>query len=210
MINKCFLSFLAFCLMTIAPIAHANPDVHLKLQEILEIPFPYTAANVDITRALNDVSTLSGTPVIVEPSLSGRLSVNNAKGTVATALAAVASQVPIVWWFDGVALHVEPQSNLRSAILSLGRVAPEELKAELIAMNLFDPRFPIHESSRGSFLRIVAPQGYVAEAKQLIAEMNTQRTQLACSHHAKDGTEDALVVAGLPLVLRGANTRIEQ
>lgn len=193
----------AILLCMISAVQSSAQNISTELDDILRKPFPYAATNVDINRVVVDLGTMAGIPVLASEDLEGIISVSNPRGAVEDALLSIADQVPIVWWFDGAAVRIEPQNQMTSKLVSLGQTQFQDFISELRAMSLYDGRFAIRPASSGGFVRMVAPAGYVAEAELLIDQMNAPRNHQVCQRQNADGSINEIIVAGLPIVLRG-------
>ena len=73
----------------------------------------------------------------------------------------------LIWYFDGVVLHVTKSSDLGSEVLALQNVTAQELILSLDQMGVSSTRFPIRTLDQSGLIYVVGPPRYIELIKQL-------------------------------------------
>lgn len=81
------------------------------------------------------------------------------------ALERVASDLGLIWYFDGLSLYVYDNAELTSNIISLSPALSDRLVDFLKHSALYDRRFPLRRSVDGALLYVVGPPKYVSIVK---------------------------------------------
>ena len=139
--------------------------------ELMGRSFPYEASGVDVRQVLEDLSRRSGTPVLVGEGLRADVTIRNAEGSVADLLNQVAVEAGALWWFDGVAIHVERGDAIESALVEVRGVEIETILDQLAGLGLTDTRFPIRATGDGALVRVVGPAGYVQQMAAIVSAL---------------------------------------
>ena len=139
--------------------------------ELMGRSFPYEASGVDVGQVLADLSRRSGVPVLVGDGLRADVTIRNADGSVADLLNQVAVEAGALWWFDGVAIHVERGDAVGSALVELRGVPIETILGQLSGLGLTDARFPIRATGDGALVRVVGPTGYVEQMSAIVSAL---------------------------------------
>ena len=155
---------------------------------VLARPFPFQGSDVQISAVLQEMTQKTGVPVMTARNSGGRVSISNADGSLRSALDQVAVQGDVIWWFDGVAVHVEPSGAMTSRLIRLEGLSLDDLRQQMREIGLSDPQYPLHAGGTSGMVRIVGPQGYIDAVSELIT-------------HMADGREAPR--RGLPRIIRG-------
>lgn len=184
-------AFVLACVLMSAIPACVGAQIMSDANQQLFMPFPYEAKGAEAKSVLQDISRNVGIPMIIDAKISGNVDLSNARGSVRDALDTVTGQTNSVWWFDGAAVHVEPASALVSRLIGLNGITFGQLQAQIKAIGLEDPQYPLRASPNAEMVRIVAPAGF-ADAVETLAN------HMAELRHA-EGPERI----GRPVILRG-------
>ena len=160
---------------------------------MLAQPFPYEARDVAVTEVVRQMAQRTGVPVIAAEGLAGRVSVDNAGGTLRDVLDSLTEGGQAVWWFDGAAVHVEPPGAVVSRLIPLQGVRLADLRAQVKALQMDDSDWPLIASGDASAVRVVGPQGYAEAIVELVAA-------LAANVAARPEPQ-------LPVIIRGPGRR---
>ena len=147
------------------------PAIGTPSDELMEQSFPYEASGMDVREVLGDLSRRSGTPVMMGDGLRADVTIRNAEGSVADFLNQVSVEAGALWWFDGVAIHVERGDSIQSALVEIRGVPLETIEEQLSALGLVDMRFPIRATGDGALVRVVGPAGYVEQMSALVSAL---------------------------------------
>ncbi|RMC34933.1 hypothetical protein C9E81_12655 [Paracoccus alkanivorans] len=172
----------------------AGQGVLVMQKDILAHPFPYRANDVQIEAVLQEMTQKTDIPVIAAEGVGGRVTISNPDGSLRDALDDMASQGHMVWWFDGVAVHVEPAGTVVSRLIGLDGVPVDELRNQMRELGLSDPHYPLRAGAEAGMIRVVAPQGYIDAVSELV------------EHMAAASAPDAKS-KGLPTIIRGNGWR---
>ena len=162
----------------------------------LERPFPYEATEVEIEAMLKDVTAKTGVPVILPERIRGGITLSNPQGSLRDALDAMARQGGAVWWFDGMAVHVEPAAAMVSRLIALDGFTIDELRGQMAATGLDDRQYPLRAAEGAEMVRVVGPRGYADAVAELAAHMAQRRKP-----------EAKAAPRALPTVIRGRGWR---
>lgn len=190
---------ISFCLTILAfpALPAAGQELPVVQNDVLESPFPYRANDVQIEALLQEMTQKTGVPVMAAKGSDGRVTLSNPDGSLRDALDGMARQGQVVWWFDGVAVHVEPAETVVSQLIGLDGVSVGELRNEMRELGLSDPQYPLRAGAEAGMIRIVAPQGYIDAVSELATHMAAARAPDA-------------VQKGLPTIIRGKSWRYDR
>ncbi len=139
--------------------------------DALDQPYPYQTSGADVRQVLGDLTRRTGYPSVVHEAVRGTITVPNRDGTIADLLDEAAAQTRAVWWFDGLVVHFEPADELTTALLDSRGIPVTRIRAELEALALYDPRFPLRASADAAVLRASGPAGYVEQVTAVVARL---------------------------------------
>ena len=135
---------------------------------VLLTRFPYEANGVAVEQALSEFSRRTALPVRVHDGVGGTVTVRNAEGSAETFLDAVSAASDAVYWYDGVALHIETRASIRSAYTEARGFPIEQLRAEIDALGLKNEAFPLRATKDGGLIRIAGPNEYVEQVGEVV------------------------------------------
>ncbi|MFV0385998.1 hypothetical protein [Paracoccus sp. (in: a-proteobacteria)] len=144
---------------------------------------------------LQDLAQKTDVPVIASAALQGTVSLSNPDGTVGDVLDTLSRQGHLVWWFDGIAIHVEPPADMVSRLIALDGVSVGALRQQMEEVGLADPKYPILAGSGAQMVRVVSPKGYADAVDELAKHMSAVRKEAQ--------TEEG----DLPRIIRGGAPR---
>lgn len=139
--------------------------------DALDEPYPYQASEADVRQVLADLTRRTGYPALVHEAVRGSVTIANGSGNIADLLDEAASQTRAIWWFDGLVVRFEPSDGLTTAFLDSRGIPVERIRAELQALDLFDPRFPLRASADAAVIRVTGPAGYVEQVTAVVARL---------------------------------------
>lgn len=152
----------------------------------LDRDFPYEATDMSAEQSLSDFSRLTGLPV--EGVVAGTISVSNSQGTASDYLDRLAEQTGSVWWFDGLAIRIEPRAEMKSVVMGTRGIDITTLESAMSFVGLTNERFVTRMSQDGTLFNVIGPEGYVGAVEQLLDEIIAARKSRR---------------TGLPVVYRG-------
>ena len=150
--------------------------------------YRYAAVDVDVAEVLRDFARNQRVGIDLADGVDGVVSLPLAERTPRAFLDAVASRANLLWYFDGVTLHVAPASASETRLLELKEVPLAELKARLDELSILDPRFPLRATPDGRMAAVAGPPVYVELVAATLRGMGT---------------------APMPRVFRGRNAAVQ-
>lgn len=157
-------------------------------------PYRYITVDQPVDAALAEFGRNTGIPVKLGKEIKGRLSGGMPIGTAREFLSRICNRYGLVWHFDGSALNIVPEAEMRTELMRLDDKAIRSVGQRLDTLGITDPRFPIRVSEGDNMLSVSGPPSYVALVKKALGVMS--QTQ------AGPGG-DAAAKAGLVRVFRG-------
>jgi type III secretion protein C len=134
-------------------------------------PYKYLIIDQDIKGVLSEFSHNIDVPVDlsdqVKGRLRGRLPTTNAKEF----LDSLCESYGLVWYFDGAVLHVNAKSELKTELISIGRLPPGEVTAKLGKLGIADPRFPVRSTPDAGIVSVSGPPPFIALVRQTLNAM---------------------------------------
>jgi type II secretory pathway component GspD/PulD (secretin) len=139
-----------------------------------EGPYSYLVVDQDLRVVIEQFARNMNLPVRVSEDiathrLKGKVGAPNAKAF----LQWLCDSYQLVWYFDGVTLHVLPQSLLQNSYLELGPVPLDELRQRLAGVGIADERFPFQPTGDLAFVSLAAPQAYTSAVRQVLDAMKS-------------------------------------
>ncbi|HEY9066313.1 MAG TPA: type III secretion system outer membrane ring subunit SctC [Burkholderiaceae bacterium] len=141
-------------------------------------PFQIVASEKPLPDLLRELAASQGTTAVVDPKIQGTISgkFNAAPLAILDNLCATYS---LTWYFDGSLLYIDPSTETRSEVMSIG-TGPgraDWLIQTLMQLRIYDKRFPLLISGREGTARVTGPRRYVElvrEAVRLVDRKNAQ------------------------------------
>lgn len=127
--------------------------------------FVYSTSGSSIVDALNTLSAAEHVPVQISGDVQGRV-VGRFDLTPQQFLDTMASSYDLVWYYDGVAIQVEPARALRSVTIQLNYTSAEALRALLEREGINDPRFALHVDEQRNTISASGPTRYLARIEE--------------------------------------------
>lgn len=119
-------------------------------------------------QALSEFSRRTSLPVRVHDGVAGDVTVRNSEGTARTFLDTVAAASDSVYWYDGVALHIETRDSIRSVYAEARGYPIDQLNSEISSLGLRSESFPLRATRDGGLIRIAGPNEYVEQVSEVV------------------------------------------
>jgi type II secretory pathway component GspD/PulD (secretin) len=102
--------------------------------------YRYLVIDQDIKGVLIEFGRNAGLPVDVSDEVKGRLrgQVAAATATAREFLDSLCDSHNLIWYFDGAVLHVNAKAEIRTEVVSLGRLSLKEASEKLTALGVVD------------------------------------------------------------------------
>jgi len=160
----------ALGLAAIAPAKAAEPDWPRG-------PYQYFVVDQDVRSVLQEFGRHVSLPVRVSEAvaatrLKGKLAASGAKEF----LQWVCDSYRLVWYFDGVLIHVVAQTELRNVFFDLGAVPIEDFQTRLDNAGIADTRFPIRTTADPRLISVVGPPAYLSAVRRALDMMVEAKT----------------------------------
>jgi type III secretion protein C len=131
--------------------------------------FQIVASEKPLPDLLRELAASQGTTAVIDPKIQGVISgrFNAAPQAILENLCATYS---LTWYYDGALLYIDPSSETRSEVMSIGRGAgnAEWLIQTLMQLRIYDRRFPLLVSGRDGTARVTGPRRYVEMTRQAV------------------------------------------
>ena len=139
--------------------------------------YTYLVVDQDLRGVLQQFGRTVNVPVRlsddIEPHrLKGKLGAPTAKAF----LQWVCDRYQLVWYFDGAAIRVWPQSVMQNAYLELGPVSLDDLRQRLVNSSIADERFPLNPTGDPAIVSLLAPPLYTAIVREIAVSMKSAAT----------------------------------
>ena len=131
-------------------------------------PYQIVANEKPLADLLRELSASQGTTAVIDPKISGTISGRFGASPLKT-LNSLCATYGLSWYFDGAFLYIDPSSDARSEVLSIGSQAGNAgwLVQSLTQLRIYDPRFPLLVSGRDGTARVTGPKRYVEMVRQV-------------------------------------------
>jgi type II secretory pathway component GspD/PulD (secretin) len=133
-------------------------------------PYKYLIIDQDIKGVLIEFGRNAGLPVDVSDEVKGRLrgQVAAATATAREFLDSLCDSHNLVWYFDGAVLHVNAKAEIRTEVVSLGRLSLKEATEKLTALGVADTRFPMRSTDNAGVISVSGPPKFVSMVQQAL------------------------------------------
>jgi type II secretory pathway component GspD/PulD (secretin) len=133
-------------------------------------PYKYLVIDQDIKGVLIEFGRNAGLPVDVSDEVKGRLrgQVAAATATAREFLDSLCDSHNLIWYFDGAVLHVNAKAEIRTEVVSLGRLSLKEASEKLTALGVVDARFPVRSTDKASVISVSGPPKFVSMVQQAL------------------------------------------
>jgi type III secretion protein C len=140
-----------------------------------EGPYNYLVFDQDIRGVLEQFGRNMNVPVrisedIGQHRLRGKVGGANAKAF----LQWLCDAYRLTWYFDGVTLHIMPQSDLQNVYLDLGPVPLDAVKQRLASAGLAEERFPLAVTGDPTMASLAGPPAYTTLVRQILTAMKNE------------------------------------
>jgi type II secretory pathway component GspD/PulD (secretin) len=146
-------------LMAVGPVHSA--DLQLPLG-----PYKYLVVDQDIDGVLVEFGRNVGLQVDVSDRVKGRLRGQISTATAREFLDGLCESYGLVWYFDGTTLHVNAKTEVRSELVSIGELSPDEATKQLSALGISDTRFPVRTTEGTGVLSVSGPPAFLSRVRQ--------------------------------------------
>ena len=134
-------------------------------------PYKYLVIDQDVKGVLTEFGRNIGVPVDVSDQVKGRLRGRLAVATARDFLDRLCESYGLVWYFDGAVLHVNARAEIRTELISVGRISPGEVSEKLNALGIADPRFPVRSTQDMSVVSVSGPPSFVSLVRQTLTAL---------------------------------------
>lgn len=131
-------------------------------------PYKYLVIDQDIKGVLVEFGRNVGLPVDVSDQVKGRLRGQLAMPTARQFLDSMCANYGLVWYFDGAVLHVNTKAEVRTELVSIGRLSPEEATDKLGALGIADARFTVRTTENTGVVSVSGPPSFVSMVRQTL------------------------------------------
>ena len=131
-------------------------------------PYQIVANEKPLPDLLRELSASQGTTAVIDPKISGTISGRFGAAPLKT-LNSLCATYGLSWYFDGAFLYIDPSSDARSEVLSIGSQAGNAgwLVQSLTQLRIYDSRYPLLVSGRDGTARVTGPKRYVEMVRQV-------------------------------------------
>ena len=165
------LIMLAFLLL----FAHTAPAADLQWRGRA---FQIVASEKPLPDLLRELAASQGTTAVVDPKIQGTISGKFSAAPLAI-LDNLCATYALTWYYDGSLLYIDPSSETRSEVMSIGTGpgTADWLIQTLMQLRIYDKRFPLLVSGREGTARVTGPRRYVELVRQAVRLVGRQNAQ---------------------------------
>src|SRR4029077_13472048 len=109
-------------------------------------PYKYMVIDQDVKGVLAEFGRNIGVPIDVSDQVKGRLRGRLGGAPAREVLDRLCESYGLVWDFEGAVLHVTSRSEIRTELVSVSRLSPEEVSEKLTALCTADARYPVRST----------------------------------------------------------------
>ncbi len=138
-------------------------------------PFKYYAREHALPDVLRDFAMTFGMQLDLAPDVQGRVTGNYSAPTPTEFLNALASSYGFDWYYRDGVLHVSRSVESTTRVLHVGTATGDvsSLRAELISLGVFEPRFGWAEFPQRGVVVVSGPLPYVKEISTIVNALGT-------------------------------------
>jgi type III secretion protein C len=131
-------------------------------------PYQIVANEKPLPDLLRELAASQGTTAVIDPKVTGTLS-GKFGGSPLKTLNSLCATYGLSWYYDGAFLYIDPSSDARSEVLSIGSATGNAswLIQSLTQLRIYDPRYPLLVSGREGTVRVTGPKRYVEMVRQV-------------------------------------------
>jgi type II secretory pathway component GspD/PulD (secretin) len=134
-------------------------------------PYRYLVVDQDIKGVLVEFGRNVDLPVDVSDQVKGRLRGQISTTTAREFLDGLCESYGLVWYFDGAALHINAKTEVRSELVSTGRLSPREAAEKLSALGISDARFPVRTTEDSGVVSVSGPPPFLSQTRQTLTAL---------------------------------------
>jgi len=140
--------------------------------------FQIVASEKPLPDLLRELAASQGATAVVDPKIQGTISGKFSAAPLAI-LDNLCATYALTWYYDGSLLYIDPSTETRSEVMSIGTGTgnADWLIQTLMQLRIYDKRFPLLVSGREGTARVTGPRRYVElvrQAVQLVDRKNAQ------------------------------------
>jgi type III secretion protein C len=125
----------------------------------------------DIKGVLVEFGRNVSLPVDISDQVKGRLRGQLAMPTAREFLDNLCASYGLVWYFDGAVLHVNTKAEIRTELVSIGRLSPGAVGEKLNALGIADARFPVRSTQDAGVVSVSGPPPFVSLVRQTLTAL---------------------------------------
>jgi type II secretory pathway component GspD/PulD (secretin) len=135
-------------------------------------PYKYIVVDQDVRDVLVEFGRNIGIPTRISDAVAGR----RVRGEFTTLkakefLQRLCSSYGLVWYFDGSALHINTEAEVRTELITLVGVRSRSLVSRLEELRLTDARYPVRVTDDVRVVSVSGPPPYLALVHQAVAAL---------------------------------------
>jgi type III secretion protein C len=134
-------------------------------------PYKYLVIDQDIKGVLSEFGRNIDVPIDLSDQVKGRLRGRLPTASAKEFLEALCESYGLLWYFDGAVLHVSAKSELRTELISIGRLPPSEVTVKLGKLGIADPRFPVRGTPDAGVVSVSGPPPFISLVRQTLSAM---------------------------------------
>jgi len=141
-------------------------------------PFQIVANEKPLSDLLRELAASQGTTAVIDPKIAGTVSGKFGAAPLKV-LNSLCATYGLSWYYDGAFLYIDPSSEARSEVLSIGNATGNAgwLVQSLTQLRIYDARYPLLVSGREGTVRVTGPKRYVEMVRQ-VARLLDQKSAL--------------------------------
>lgn len=141
-------------------------------------PFHVVANEKRLVDFLRELAASQGTTAVIDPkvdgTISGRFEINGRGESARTILDSVCSGYGLTWYYDGTLLFIEPASEARSEVLSMGSAGAGQVQDAINRLQLADRRYPLQVNASAGTVFVAGPKRYVDAVRQVLRSVDAR------------------------------------
>lgn len=134
-------------------------------------PYRYLVIDQDIKEVLVEFGRNVDLPVAVSDQVKGRLRGQISTATAREFLDGLCESYGLLWYFDSATLHVSAKTEVRTELVSTGRLSSREAADKLTALGISDPRFPVRATEDTAIISLSGPPPFLSQARQTLTAL---------------------------------------
>jgi type III secretion protein C len=150
--------------------------------------YKYITVDQTVSDALMEFGRNTGIPVRVSGMVKGRLAAELPVGTAREFLQNVCNRYGLVWYYDGGALDIAAESEVRTEMIRLDANTASTAMARLDELGITDARYPVKVSEKDDLVSVSGPPVYLDLVRKALGAAAAPSVQ-----QAADGSNTASV-----------------